>query len=392
MQFSCRLFIIAFGLFLSIATTIALNENSKAECKVHPDPHMVSWHSIPFDFQHGCDVVLVDNANLKIHLRLVKYLMTPSTQFSYIEAVGVKFANNDVFEARVNNYYINDAFLASANDPALGAVVTSIGGYPFSIGTGTIGYQYRFGLDPNPTNYFIAIDDWGIGGKGGMGIRIVGHGSFFIDSTGMCGWWNADTGLHDRDYNNMIPGLPPLGLGYDASPYGIEWQVGVDPADDAFLSNVDLPTGGHSLTVGGCVARRRDLLEDETNNSRGLTECVFCDNLKNPLAAQFCNYDANVLGCDFAKYLPVYQPDVKDYYTAIMKPQDCKSKLSTDVIGKKTNCEKKGGRCVLYCDTKSKKFDCLLGLCKNAKYDEKGKPVLLDGRYYNSCACMRKKK
>ena len=68
------------------------------------DPHMISWHSIPFDFQYGCDVVLVDNAFLKFHLRLVKHLMTPLTPFSYIEAVGIKFANDDVFEARIDNY------------------------------------------------------------------------------------------------------------------------------------------------------------------------------------------------------------------------------------------------------------------------------------------------
>ena len=51
------------------------------------DPHIISFHGVGYDYQHGCDNVLVDLPNLKIHARFVKYLFTGGTGFSYIEGM-----------------------------------------------------------------------------------------------------------------------------------------------------------------------------------------------------------------------------------------------------------------------------------------------------------------
>jgi len=402
-----------------LSFTYALGPNDEASCCVHPDPHFLSFHGIPYDYQHGCDVVLVNNANIKIHLRLVKYLGTAGTAFSFIDTIGIQ-VGSDIFEATTGgNYYVNQVqYTVTGPVP-----ITNLGGLLFSISLvpgSTAGYQYLIEF-PTPSGYApgyfnIAIDDYtlSLGGgdrQYGVSLCINAHGSYFQGSEGMCGEWDASTGLSDRSGTNMIisPGLPSVAPGwplYDGSLFGIEWQVGTGVSDGPFVT-VLTAVSGHGLYPASCIARRRRnlliseeeeeeiVVGDKASLSRFLQEsgCSYCEQFDNPIQRANCEYDAQALGCDTVKSFPFYS-ETTNYYKPDMKPLLCEASATR---WKRTKCEKYGGECVIYCDTKNPDYNCTLGLCRHkkskfarSKFGDK-KPVLLFDRYYNGCACMIKK-
>lgn len=414
---------------LSCHSSLALGTNDVAECCLHPDPHIYSFHGIGYDYQHGCDNILVDLPNLKVHARFVKYQFTAGSGFSYIEGVGIESGGDNLYIKSGGTYFLNDPTMTTPITAAPG-VLAPIGTLPlpFSINAlSTWGSGFEYVIEfPNvagfPAGTFaIRIEDYSALATGGdkdygVSMCITGHGSFFAGSKGMCGTWNQFTGLHDRLGNDMFPTLTttsPWSTVLDGGPFGDHWQ-------STFVEAIMPPAvgipGGHNMYPAACVARRRSLAEeegeivheqeemeknlavvDEEENRELTTACPYCETLKHPYAIDNCLYDANVIGCSAVEstFKMFYNKKSRYYKTQYKKltPIPCE-KFHPDAMYSDSKCEaKKGGRCVRYCDTRDNRIKCISGKCNECKFPiGKGKTVLLLGRYINGCSCMYRKK
>jgi len=201
------------------------------------DPHFVNFHGAAFDFQSGCDVVLVKTSEIEIHLRLKKM-----DGWSAIDTFAIQIGS-DIFE-------VNDAGAYYLNGSPNTFTSSTIGSYPLTVQTSGSSATFKIALpDVNGESFFIAVETINIGGGGGggdddpsmsptavpttspspaggagrelkserilshenvvyMSFWIQGHGSIFEGSTGLYGDWDAvdNRGLNDR--NDAAMNLP----------------------------------------------------------------------------------------------------------------------------------------------------------------------------------------
>lgn len=300
-----------FSFVIPLHTSYSLGPNDTADCSAHPDPHIVTFDGIKYDYQHGCDVDLIDAPDIKIQLRLVKYQFTSPT-FSSIERLAIYFPlTGEKLEINSNG----DHFLTSTS-MAPNPIIATIGGYVFTKTTSTAETTYMIDLQPQG-HYIYVVDLPPISEGGGLGILIRGHGSLFYNASGMCGKWNAPApGLYDRAGFDMLPSLPfvnPfLPLIIDGSTFGDVWQV--NPAlEPNHISNMGLPlpAGLYAAFPNTCVARRR--LQEEERVLQ--TSCEYCLGLNNLDQRANCEYDAMVTGgCWWVEQVPFYKKDDNFWY------------------------------------------------------------------------------
>mmetsp|Transcript_7723 Transcript_7723/g.16064 ORF Transcript_7723/g.16064 Transcript_7723/m.16064 type:complete len:805 (+) Transcript_7723:72-2486(+) len=294
---------------VSLRTAYSLGPTDTATCIAHPDPHFTTFDGIHYDYQHGCDVVLIDSIALKIQLRLKKYQPISPT-FSEIDRLAINFQNGDTLEIdRNGNHFVN------MNMGTPNPLITSIGGFTFIKTNGAIPWvDKEYEIQLSPPGHSIKIMDLSAAAKGGgLGIVIEGHGTMFNDATGMCGKWNALTpGLYDRD-GVLLP-LPPA-LVINGALFGDLWQVapGAPYNDIAHISatNLPYPLTLHSAYPATCVARRR--LPEQERKIQSLP-CDHCLTLNNLVQRANCEYDASVIGCGWTKNVPFYSKDDTLWY------------------------------------------------------------------------------
>jgi len=293
-------------------TSYSLSINDTADCIAHPDPHMTTFDGISYDYQHGCDVDLVDATKIKIQLRLKKNSATSRT-FSSIERLAMHFPlTGETLEINSDGQH----YLNPTSNPNPNPIITTIGGYTFTKTFSTGEQQASYRVDLLPYGHFVQIDDLpSTSGEGGLGILIRGHGSLFYDAIGMCGKWNAPApGLYDRNDFDMLPSLlftnPLRPYIIDGSSFGDSWQVQVNQLNH--ISTMGLPfPGQHSLLT--CVARRR--LQKEERALQNWNTCDYCLGLNNLVQRENCEYDFRVTGdCSWLQQLPFYKKEDTLWY------------------------------------------------------------------------------
>lgn len=344
-------------LSLVIDRTIAQDDDTKY-CNVHPDPHFRSWNGFYFDFQSGCDVVLVKTSEMEIQLRLVK---DPVYSFSFIQRLAMRFLNaNSGFEeieiVQNGSHYLNGN---------LNVALSTISTYPISKisspSTSNALAEYKVTF---PNNHYITVSDVGTQVKGGgLHIQIKGHGSMFDTATGMCGDWYDYTGLNSRTGVDMASGMGWVSGTYpviaNAQAYGDEWQV--LPATAGFISTSTLPFSGHAIHPDNCVASRRRL---EVTRELEVASCSFCDTLTTVQQIANCKYDVAAFstagqGCNWVQNVIYYKADNIFYNANVIKTDQlfpCKAKGSDE---DHTGYCPRIGKCVSGCNTKDSNYECI---------------------------------
>eukprot|EP00979_Chaetoceros_neogracilis_P016471 scaffold8136_cov253-Chaetoceros_neogracile.AAC.1 len=230
------LFSSAFALFGSIHAIVT---DDIKDCDGHPDPHFKNFHGVYFDFQSGCDVVLVKTEQIEIHTRLIQ-----QGRYSAIEEVGIKIGETTVVIEGNGTATVNETEYFSSGYLDLG------GG--FNLNETSNGWKVGFPEVDGEAFYLSMAAGSGknkgdrenrqlIDGEGEhssyMAFNIHAHVSLFEESEGLCGSWNDDSpspaGFVDREGDQMT--LPPLYPGsfysYNATALGENWQVDTSQGD-----------------------------------------------------------------------------------------------------------------------------------------------------------------
>jgi len=214
-------------------------------CTAFPgDPHFISWGGLLYDFHGGCDIVLVKNSCVEIHLRLQR---SDEDEWGSIQSVGIKIGS-DIIEMKSNltadsvewRYYINDSSLSNPYDPDDALPQSKLGGWKMQLRRNKPNTAFRF-YHPSRDG-FIEVKRLGEG-RGilfGFAVQIEAlssnlFDSCFADSVGMCSVYDrSDKGLYGRD-GTIITDT-------QKDNFGQEWQVG--PSDTSILSDTSLEPVG----------------------------------------------------------------------------------------------------------------------------------------------------
>jgi hypothetical protein len=295
------------------------------------DPHFKTWTNQYYDYHGECDMILVQNNLLEIHIRTQ---IMPPGGWSTILAVAIKIGS-DVLEMSGSGYFFNSVF--SLLPPA------SVGGYPVVIGSYGPMIVLAGGQKIQLSLYSIHV-----------AVEVVGHTTDFYDSNGMCGNWSS-YGFIGRNGTGTLS---------NALDFAEEWQVDTTQGDPQLFQ---------TSALHQCNAVRRSLVEKKSPDRalvrRAADECAYIENVQN---RNNCNFDILMTGdVGFAKQ-KVYQApeEVKEICQAIS-----------------TDCERKGGKCVWRCDTKV--YDCLPRLCKyvDGVQQSGGNGQLANVTYVEGCSC-----
>eukprot|EP00979_Chaetoceros_neogracilis_P009428 scaffold2148_cov264-Chaetoceros_neogracile.AAC.27 len=230
------LFSSAFALFGSIHAIVT---DDIKDCDGHPDPHFRNFHGVAFDFQSGCDVVLVKTEQIEIHTRLIQ-----QGRYSAIIEAGARIGRTTVVIESNGTATVNGTKYSSSGSLNLGD------GFNLQkISNETSPYNWKVGFpEVDGEEFSLSVAAGGgtyprqpIDGEGEhssyMAFNIHAHVSLFEESEGLCGSWNDDSpspaGFVDREGDQMT--LPPLYPGsfysYNATALGENWQVDTSQGD-----------------------------------------------------------------------------------------------------------------------------------------------------------------
>jgi len=298
----------------SIAETQVVATPPK-RCTSFPDPHFISWGGLLYDFHGGCDIVLVKNSCVEIHLRTQR---SGEVGWSSIQSVGIKIGS-DIIEMKSDltadsvewRYYINDSTLSNPYDPDDALPQSKLGGWKMRLKRNKSFTKLRL---THPSNGgYIEVKRLGAG-RGiffGFAVQIEAlsnnvFDSCFADSVGMCSVYDkSDKGLYGRD-GTIITDTHKR----QKDNFGQEWQVG--PSDTSILSDISLEPIGeyhwdYPFTCYGDLpvpvvpepkscfdldAGRR--LQDVNDT----TACPHCHTLWDAEIICTCDTDALLVGCE----------------------------------------------------------------------------------------------
>ena len=165
------------------------------------DPHFYTWGSMWYDYHGGCDIVLINNALLDLHVAT-----EPMVGYAGISKVVVKMhGSGKKLEIQDNGDTYVDGVFSPLGVPSL------FDGYTVDTTTSGSGDTYKIELSSSPLQ-FISINRWSYN----LDVQVQAHGSLFAGSKGMCGSWNSG-GVKKRD-GSTFPAPDPL-------LYADEWQV-----------------------------------------------------------------------------------------------------------------------------------------------------------------------
>lgn len=210
------------------------------------DPHFKTWGGIGggnyYDYHGGCDLVLIKNAFLQLHIRTV-----PTAGFSFISAAALQIGGSgmDKFEVDASSGTATTLLNAVNIGPAPTGVVLD-GTYPVTVTPQAYGTTWEVDLSPFAPGEKITIGDYG----GSIFVNAQGHsaGGAFTGSLGMSGKFpNGE--LYDR--NGAGPALA------DGAAMATEWQVdntSSGPQFDAtLLSGAAVLTCTPPMTYNSCI-------------------------------------------------------------------------------------------------------------------------------------------
>jgi len=280
----------------------------KRKCTMWPDPHFRPF-TYPkdnyYDFHYGCDVVLVKNRNVEIHLRLDEqdypWLM------SVARSAGLKIGD-DILQvtSNPNKYYLNDPARDTGYDVNTSPLPNKgkIGSWRMEVflskGYLTHGAYPTIELS-HPSKVVKIIIQFR---AQGLMVEVSGEGNefkdLFSDNEGMCSHVDEeDEHVFARDGTILTPAS-----GKQQPGFGVEWQVTDNDTTILSDANKEINLGDHSEYPALCSStdgrrlQRMHLRNQYYDRSLQTPTCTFCQNLWNPAIVESCEFDANVLGCD----------------------------------------------------------------------------------------------
>jgi von Willebrand factor type D domain len=293
----------------------------------------LQWQGDKFDYHGGCDLVLISNAYLQLHIRTKNFGINSLGPWSGIVAVAVKI------EDKVMEVQGPLGTLIVDNN-----VVTTLpiifAGYPL---VKLLPKTFRLQL---PIGQYIDITYQDF--KDSLKVDVKGYGSMFGDSKGLCGNWtsNSPNAFVGRD-GTVYPRIP------NPVAFAETWKVNTGAGDPSLFQ-----TSASATCVAPSVARC---------NIPGAPNCTSIINLAKTACANVttfgnsrenCEFDVrateDVLAANALAYLnPLLVQPISQCYDGLVNVDDGTSP-----------CAKMGGRCVFACNTTLK--NCISNLCGHA--------------------------
>lgn len=411
------------------------------------DPHFINFQGQAFDFQSGCDVVLVKSSKVEVHARLAR----SNYAYSSIQEIAVRLTGDSemkdiIFDGTGVIGIAGGETLSLGTDNYKLEIVNGIGN------TTKRNLQEMFGtlyeLSSDDEGLVIKISSGGSGKRGrtinadgsteyNMSFNIDGTSDYLGDSVGLCGDYDNATnnGIFARDGTPMtLPNLyPNYAYSLNATALGDDWQVSSPTDPSILIGNTEtlLSEGRWSETMcvryvdqSSSVRRSLELAADGT--------CAPCESIEdNMLAYRNCYYDATLIGCDsddfkdmfklvYSKQAPIQfrvkkgalESPTCTYAASILNPKTPKAgkggkagkagkggksekggksddarRLSAKSSKSIKKCEEMGGECVVQCNTAT--HDCITGrgLCDVDVYGRDEYVPVLTSTFFNGCSC-----
>jgi hypothetical protein len=296
---------------------------------------IIQWHGDYYDYHGGCDLVLITNSLLDFHIRTQNF-----TGWSGIVAAAIKI-NGTKFEVQepTGTILVN-------NVNVTGSPPTTVGGFPFAV---LLGPPVVYRLNLTGGQYIEITRTYG----NSLQVDVLGHGSDFGNSQGLCANWTANS------MNALVGrnGVTVFSL-TNPRPYGEEWQVNTTLGDPLLFQTNG--TAQCRYTQGFCDRQTAGIQECIDRATKAKEACANVPDARNTRAN--CEFDV-VQTNDFgvANTVAYKDPLITD------PPELCQEIAKTDIatvnlVANTTSCGQRGGRCVYRCDKTI--YDCVDSLCK----------------------------
>merc|ERR1711865_367633 len=237
---------------------------------------------------------------------------------------------------------------------------------------------------------FIKITEWG----NGLILQVVGHGTIFSNSEGMCGSWDLG-GVRMRSITSQPGTVYSTAGGWAATaltsfPLAQSWMIPPPPANQLLIPALDNGNpicdaskfcGTGSGFAFPCNAVRKLEAEEECKKN--------CNTIEDEAFADACKLDIKNTGSNSWACQPSYLEPVleKSSQCDFNKPDDKKCEPKKD---RKEGylCHRLGGTCETKCKQKAPPgYTCLKDLCNNKKKPKSG-PKPEARKKKTKCECM----
>lgn len=224
---------LAVAVLLAVAVPVhgaLLGPEDEGDCHCNPDPHFRTFDRNYYDYHGGCDVVLVKNSLLDLHIRTV-----PTVGYAYISHVAMK-VGGETLEVIADMSPTCTIDSTSCTTPP-----ATVGGYPVTVSSVGV-YEVNVSLDNGQYVRVLAYAN-------SLSVQVHAHGSDFLSTRGMCGPWGSPD-IHLRDGS----------IASDPTALAIDWRVGNDVADPdpTLFSSAGNLECKPALTSQDCVAENKD--------------------------------------------------------------------------------------------------------------------------------------
>eukprot|EP00977_Amphora_coffeiformis_P022016 scaffold10250_cov145-Amphora_coffeaeformis.AAC.1 len=278
--------------------------------RAYPDPHFNTWNGKFYDYHGECDMILVQNSFVDIHIRTQEM-----SGWSDITNVALRILGDVIEYNSHGEFYFNHVLEAPA---------TSMGGaYPITRSSQQIEIDLSGGQTIRVSRGY------------GLSIQVAAHESDFADSQGMWGNWSG--AMVGRDGVTVYES--------NTTEFALHWQVSKDLGDpELFLGSNSLPNAPLCTEPGGAY--------NPTPEELATAEAA-CANTADPTLRANCVFDVSLTGDALWAYSTVYE----DPLSAV--PGRC---IAYEYVNAyQGNCQTLGGTCVWRCD--SERYTCLSQLC-----------------------------
>jgi hypothetical protein len=279
-------------------------------------------------------LVLITNTLLDFHIRTKNF-----SGWSGIEAAAIRIGGDKLgIQASSGTIFLNNVNVTSTPP-------VTVGGYPFLVLPGP---PVKYRLNMTGGQYIELTRTYG----NTLQVDVLGHGSDFGTSQGLCANWTANSpnALVDRDKITVYPLMPVQ------NAYGEEWQVNATVGDPLlFQTNSSVKC---LYSQGGRCKEGTPECQNQVNEAKNA--CANVPVARNTRAN--CEFDVLTTGdVGFANSIAYTDPIIGD------PPEICvevTNVTTVQVRNTPTNigCAARGGRCVWRCSNKT--HLCVDSLCR----------------------------